>query len=368
MGYVYRYIDCNDGIIKYVGIVWSDNRKLSRRIKEHQNDYWYDKGDWKIEYLEKDISSRTDAEYIESHLISLYHTDKWYNLSKAAWGVSSYIDIDESQWKDYNFKPINDQLCSITIMLSTNEYDKLLSISKESNQSCNLTIRRLIRNSQINHYELNNSECYEIYISFDDMLKYYRAHPNTTTTFISKLSINAGICKNPQMFTYTFSLDENIMSCTWKQQVYGETKQGIYKFEISNNKKDIDMGIYAVAIPCRQVCTNDKNVVSYLIGEYSIELSKEKKRLNNIQISDLFLKEKEYESHYTILGLDNIDAYFHCNEDNNTTTIFMNDGEMTLETDEFLRKYGMYDCVDRNSRMDYINQLENTIHRLSECL
>lgn len=35
MGYVYRYTDLTDNVIKYVGIVWKDNRTLDDRIYEH---------------------------------------------------------------------------------------------------------------------------------------------------------------------------------------------------------------------------------------------------------------------------------------------------------------------------------------------
>lgn len=100
MAYVYRYRDINDGIIKYVGIVWSDNRTLSQRVKEHEKDDWYSKGNWWIEYANVDIKSRTDAEYIESHLIAHYGTDKWFNKSKSGWGESSFVGkIDK--WKPF---------------------------------------------------------------------------------------------------------------------------------------------------------------------------------------------------------------------------------------------------------------------------
>lgn len=105
MGYVYRYVDKSDGIIKYVGIVWSENRTLEQRIKEHSiNDSWYRKSEWYIEYIEENINSRTDAEYFESHYISLYGTDKYYNKSKAGWGVSSYLPDRENEWERYSGK------------------------------------------------------------------------------------------------------------------------------------------------------------------------------------------------------------------------------------------------------------------------
>lgn len=369
MGYIYRYTDCNDGIIKYVGIVWSNNRTLKQRIKEHEHDYWYSKGDWTIEYLEKDINSRTDAEYIESHLISLYHTNEWYNNTKSKWGISSYIDIDESDWKDFNYQDLNERICSLSVILSNEEYDKLLYMSKSYGQSCNSTIRHLINNSQNNNnYILNNMENYSIYISFDDMLKYYRTHPNTTTVFTSKLSINADICQQPQIFIYAFSLSDNIMSCKYQQQIDGETTEGVINYDISDNHKDLN--IYTIAVPCRQVCTNDKDVVNYLIGHYSIELSQEKKKFDNILISDLFLKDKLNDVSYKIIGIENDNTYFYYKTDNSTVEISTNRILSTQEIglNEFLKQYGMYYCINSNYREDYIHTLEEKIKRLSEFL
>lgn len=101
MSCVYRYIDVEDNVIKYVGIVWSSNSSLEKRVKQHLTDYWYPKHVWKIEYLDYPIESRTDAEYIESHFIALYQTNKYYNRSKAGWGVSSFIPDVEKQWKQF---------------------------------------------------------------------------------------------------------------------------------------------------------------------------------------------------------------------------------------------------------------------------
>lgn len=40
MAIVYRYIDLRDNIIKYVRIVWANNRTLDDRIREHSaNDF-----------------------------------------------------------------------------------------------------------------------------------------------------------------------------------------------------------------------------------------------------------------------------------------------------------------------------------------
>ena len=83
MGYVYRYTDLNDNIIKYVGIS-KNKRSLINRITNHQSDYWYSFSDkWKIEFIDLgevfNAPSRTDMEYFEAHLINLYETGKYGN-------------------------------------------------------------------------------------------------------------------------------------------------------------------------------------------------------------------------------------------------------------------------------------------------
>lgn len=109
MGCIYRYTDKTDGIIKYVGIVWSDNRSLAQRVKEHKKEPWYKNGDWEIEYSSKHINSRLDAELLEAYYISLYGTKDWYNISKADWGTCSLFDnifLEDSDWKVFEDKKI----------------------------------------------------------------------------------------------------------------------------------------------------------------------------------------------------------------------------------------------------------------------
>lgn len=103
MAYVYRYIDLIDNIIKYVGVVWSPNRTLLQRLIEHErNDEWCKKGSYRIEYITENITTRTDAEYFESHFVSLYRTDNYYNKSKAGWGISSYLPNRENDWVEFD--------------------------------------------------------------------------------------------------------------------------------------------------------------------------------------------------------------------------------------------------------------------------
>lgn len=101
MPYIYRYIDKSDNIIKYVGIVYGQNRSLTQRIKEHSKEDWVKESEWEIQYIEENIASRTDAEYFESHYISLYGTYNYFNKSKAKWGLSNYLPNRENDWKSY---------------------------------------------------------------------------------------------------------------------------------------------------------------------------------------------------------------------------------------------------------------------------
>lgn len=104
MAYIYRYTDRSDNIIKYVGIVWSESRTLSQRIAEHSAERKFKGHDWIIEYKYVPSMTRTDAEYMEAHYIALYHTDRYLNSSKQAWGVSRFIPTDEVGWERYEKK------------------------------------------------------------------------------------------------------------------------------------------------------------------------------------------------------------------------------------------------------------------------
>lgn len=97
---VYRYIDENDDIIKYVGIVYGDSRTLEQRVKEHQKDEWYNFGIWRIEYFSEGLQTRSDCEIWEGHLITKYKTNNWYNKAKTSWGICKYLP-QEPEWLTY---------------------------------------------------------------------------------------------------------------------------------------------------------------------------------------------------------------------------------------------------------------------------
>lgn len=102
---VYRYIDKTDNIIKYVGIACPNGLKSRMRCHKSQ-DYWKYEGAWRIEIFE--CENKSEAEAFESHLISLYGTDKYYNKMKAGWGLNQYLPDVEDKWKVVDDSPFAD--------------------------------------------------------------------------------------------------------------------------------------------------------------------------------------------------------------------------------------------------------------------
>ena len=72
MGYVYRYIDKKDNIIKYVGIVWGETRTLERRLQEHTKDNWFSSSEWRIEYIYVKILIQDQKQNLLNLIIFLY--------------------------------------------------------------------------------------------------------------------------------------------------------------------------------------------------------------------------------------------------------------------------------------------------------
>lgn len=97
---VYRFIDLADGKVKYIGIVFGENRTLKQRTYEHiRYDKWCENSTWKIEYIE--VNSRAEAEALEAHFIAVFNTGEHNNKSKSDWGVNSFFADIQFQWKEY---------------------------------------------------------------------------------------------------------------------------------------------------------------------------------------------------------------------------------------------------------------------------
>lgn len=92
--YVYRYIDKSDGIIKYVGVVTNDGISyLKQRIWMHSYlDFWCKEGAYSIDYIS--VCNKSECYSIESHLISLYNTWRYFNKAKGDHGLNSYLPND----------------------------------------------------------------------------------------------------------------------------------------------------------------------------------------------------------------------------------------------------------------------------------
>lgn len=130
MTYLYKYIDMNDNITKYVGIVSEKNRELKDRIIEHcKKDVW-SHGYFRVEYIE--LQSKTDAEYLESHFISVYQTDKYFNKAKKEWGKSALLDNHKFIWKLYIIYNNDITMANIdTLVKNSKELKNMVDRSKK---------------------------------------------------------------------------------------------------------------------------------------------------------------------------------------------------------------------------------------------
>lgn len=95
---LYVYKDKSNGIIKYVG----RTKNLKQRIAQHSNEEKFKGFDWEISYIE--CSSISQADALESHFISLYHTDLWLNEAKSGWGIIPEFENIALNWKKYKNK------------------------------------------------------------------------------------------------------------------------------------------------------------------------------------------------------------------------------------------------------------------------
>lgn len=104
-GYIYRYVDVIEDMVAYVGIVYPGHSLRTRINKELRDFEWIDDGVFKIEYQALDIS-QTDLQALEAHLISKYGA--FYNIQKTNWGMSSFLDVDESKWQDFDYRSVKE--------------------------------------------------------------------------------------------------------------------------------------------------------------------------------------------------------------------------------------------------------------------
>ena len=130
MAYVYRYTDLADNIIKYVGIVYGENRTLKQRVYEHfRDDEWCEGKQWKIEYI--NVKNRTDAEHFESHFIAIFKTYQYYNDAKSNWGESDYLPT-EVDWIEYKQDNLYLNTSNIVDLyeVTFDEHEKIFKVNK----------------------------------------------------------------------------------------------------------------------------------------------------------------------------------------------------------------------------------------------
>lgn len=97
---VYRFVDLKDNLVKYIGIVFGENRSLKQRTYEHiRYDRWCNNAAWRVDYI--DVNNRAEAEALESHFISEFNTGSFFNKSKNDWGTNSFLSGLSFQWKEY---------------------------------------------------------------------------------------------------------------------------------------------------------------------------------------------------------------------------------------------------------------------------
>ena len=149
MAKIYRYIDMRDNFIKYVGIVYGENRTLEQRHKEHlKKDIWCDEN-FKVQYLDVPINSRSEAEALEAHFISLYQTGSWYNKSKSNWGQSSFVPkFNERDWQNFYY-----------------------SLTQQDLENINNKRNHLI-NKNIDNYSINNENIKYIIDRLDSFINF----------------------------------------------------------------------------------------------------------------------------------------------------------------------------------------------------
>jgi hypothetical protein len=122
----------NDKKIKYVGIVIKGT--LPNRHRQHTREEWYKNGRYVCECIE--VDNKSEAEAIESHLISLYETDKYYNKSKAGWGINKYLPV-EYDWKIAN---VNDETIEDIVESLYIHSDWILRDSKTNKEISNIML------------------------------------------------------------------------------------------------------------------------------------------------------------------------------------------------------------------------------------
>ena len=236
-GYVYKYVDNNDGIVKYVGLVNPGN-SLKNRINQHKKDKWYH-SQFSVYYLE--VNTKTDCEFLESFFIAYYGTDKYYNMAKSGWGGSEYISPDAFIWipyvgnvssrkednaYEYNFNVLNNLYCYLN-----NKYfnGRINGIPKFINKN------KIIPSVDVNKHRVEGDKIYydieipeQLVDNTFDVCKYLVSSMIQVTSEAEKnTTSNRGIYKNSEF--------KNICA----DKGFTVTRHEKYGYEISDIPNDL---------------------------------------------------------------------------------------------------------------------------------
>lgn len=360
MAYVYRYTDLADNIIKYVGIVWSDNGTLRQRINEHTKDEWYTTSQWKIEYFEKEVKTRTDAEFLESHFISLYETDKWFNNKKSGWGISNFLLGNYFEWQTWNeeeqktmqidssipfpnSETINN-IQKISFYLKENEYETIVNNAKNNHLSLSNYIRKIISTNNNNYFSLDDEKY--CLVDLKDVLLYFRNNQQSQSHFYNIIQFPiSGSIQHIDCF-----LSNNYINLEVK-----ENDEIINTIQDSINETS---PIFNIAINSYtfngKLFTKDITVIRWLISYYSSKLSITK-NINQIKELSELLFENTDETFILFDNQKNMTdrIYFHLfEEDENIKVSVQNRTYNSQHSDDI---YDFVDFIDKYSDYYYAN-------------
>lgn len=285
MGFVYKYIDKEDNIVKYVGIT----KDLDARIKSHKLDDWVKKSDYKIQYIELNI--RADCEYLEGCFISYYKTYNYYNKAKKEWGEGELFDPTKYIWMDYvsekdkKLNELNDtrrRINSIQNLINEKVYElEELEIKKSDLQKKIEEVKQYndILNCGIEKYYLFEKFPFNV----NDIILFYKIFPydyetkfnSVLTDYNGKIAVNYTI-SNTDKGVILFNNKEN------KQLGYLNT----HNSNVCSNvfiPNDIQAYVYAnIGI---HYFPYDKNVYyklfDFLLKQYSLKFN------NTISLEDV---------------------------------------------------------------------------------
>ena len=233
MPYIYKYTDKEDGIVKYVGIIKSDNN-FPRRFNQHSySDEWCFSKDWDIEYCY--FGSVSDVEVLEGHFITLYHTTEWYNKAKAGWGLCSFApDVKWIAYEGCKENPCGEKCLIEQIQLKldieaarhelNSLYQRLNYLDKRLDRERRKDVREWYRT-----WFANGINFWDQSVKAEDLYAHYEEHASRGSyIFDDKEDFWDAMCRLPELRHYVF--EDHMCGITMIRHGKGETDEiRIYK-------------------------------------------------------------------------------------------------------------------------------------------